>query len=342
MPLLPAIFETKLLKEYFSKDPRYEFKGLISQGHHAHTYRARCVDPEASGEIDLVVKKAINTQFSKEALRKERDYLKSFLGGAHIVKILNIEDNPLEKEGFPGEWIILEWLPHGTIIDFVNYMRRHNIPRLPNRVLWRFFLCLIRACCSMAWPRNFTDGQEQLEFPIEGRELSGLAHNDLHGGNVLIGEFGSDIEHSITPILKFIDFGSTGPPAGAGMGTGEQQNIFDIGALMMILIAVDPTINPRNHDTVDIRAVGRNMTSRASWIFRPNDERPEGLDEWLGDLVGACLAVDPLRRPSLQDLSDHVTYAVYHRDAKYYNNEYFESNIAIRTLCQLIISGINT
>ncbi|OTA93387.1 hypothetical protein M434DRAFT_11663 [Hypoxylon sp. CO27-5] len=336
--LLRSVFEARGLKEYFDEDPRFEFKGLIYPGVDASTFRVRYKDPQGPVETDFVVKKALNTQFSRDALIRERGHLKSFLGSTHIVKILDLVDNPLEKNNYPGEWVILEYLSNGTIDEFITFLVRRRIERLPNRVLWRFFLCLIRACCAMAWPRNLAPDQPQeLEFPILDRPLSGLAHNDLHGSNVLIGEFLPDPEHNITPVLKFIDFGHTGAPRSAEAGiTGERQNVWDIGAIMLSLIAVQPLMNPRNHASVQIYALRNNLESKASWIFRPNDERPEGLDEALGDMVGACLAVDPSLRPSLEDLSALALEAVIRRDARFYG-EYSESDAAIRALCHLIV-----
>lgn len=39
--------------------------------------------------------------------------------------------------------MIMEWIQHGTLLNFVNKAtsKLRDGERLPNRLLWRFFLC---------------------------------------------------------------------------------------------------------------------------------------------------------------------------------------------------------
>lgn len=89
----------------------------------------------------------------------------------HIVQLVNIPDNPLEdpllnEDVDPDSWIIMEWLNHGTIGEFLMtamaYLNSRG-QKLPNRLLWRFFLCLIRGAIAMAVSNPF--------LPYKARQL---------------------------------------------------------------------------------------------------------------------------------------------------------------------------
>ncbi|KAM0816892.1 hypothetical protein AB5N19_02694 [Seiridium cardinale] len=116
-----------------------------------------------------------------------------------------------------GPTLVLELLANGSLEEFVwkanNYMGQDTIlvRQLPNRLLWRFFLCFVRMMIAMAYPRNRVAGQapsiEQL--PADHSQQPGrFTHRDIHVGNIMMGDFDPlEPEHSITPILKLIDFG---------------------------------------------------------------------------------------------------------------------------------------
>lgn len=73
-------------------------------------------------------------------------------GAMHIVQVLDIHDNPLQRPGteelpvIEGHWVILEYLENGSIEKFINNTTESLRTRLPNRLLWRFFLC-----CKFYW-----------------------------------------------------------------------------------------------------------------------------------------------------------------------------------------------
>lgn len=46
------------------------------------------------------------------------------------------------KKGFMlGPALLMEPLENGTLYQFFEKRQAHNLPLLPNRLLWRFFLC---------------------------------------------------------------------------------------------------------------------------------------------------------------------------------------------------------
>ncbi|KAI0126342.1 kinase-like domain-containing protein [Xylariales sp. AK1849] len=103
-----------------------------------------------------------------------------------------------------------------------------------NRVLWRFFLCLTRACIAFAWPRKTeADVEEEISSqqfavgsfnensagdvppwhevpPARGRG-SRICHFDIDPANVFIGEPNPvDTEHALHPIAKIADYNLMG------------------------------------------------------------------------------------------------------------------------------------
>ncbi|KAI0972117.1 hypothetical protein F4678DRAFT_460950 [Xylaria arbuscula] len=104
-----------------------------------------------------------------------------------------------------------------------------------------------------------------------------LAHNDLHEGNVMIGD-SEGVEHSCFPVVKFIDFGAT-EMADDAIG----DNIREIGCIMCNLLwsgnMVDIIRDKQNDNTLD-----------------PN------LDLALLNLVTKCIEWDPASQPTISEL----------------------------------------
>ncbi|KAI0553968.1 kinase-like domain-containing protein [Xylaria curta] len=62
-----------------------------------------------------------------------------------------------EERGTRKDYIIMEYLQNGNLADLLIKLNEHErddgFPyRIPNRVLWGFWLCLIRACIAMEYP----------------------------------------------------------------------------------------------------------------------------------------------------------------------------------------------
>ncbi|KAI0550330.1 hypothetical protein F4679DRAFT_207622 [Xylaria curta] len=117
----------------------------------------------------------------------------------------------------------MEYLENGTIETLLQRRRAAGLGRLPNRVLWAIFLCLVRACSAMAYPpptlpssRTPKNDKRREGLPADaGRRAPGsLVHGDMNLGNLM---FSDDVnpptfldqqrEHNLVPILKLIDFG---------------------------------------------------------------------------------------------------------------------------------------
>ncbi|RYO79642.1 hypothetical protein DL766_010595 [Monosporascus sp. MC13-8B] len=138
------------------------------------------------------------------------------------------------------DYIVLEYMKSGDLANML-YRLNEQDEKAPNRVLWSFFLCLIRGCIGMAWyPRRFhpqrgnNPDQDLIEqIPVAGSVEEGcmkrMVHFDIDPKNsmvcfrssrrwlltfirVLIGSVddpsgGPGSEHRFVPRIKIADFG---------------------------------------------------------------------------------------------------------------------------------------
>ncbi|KAI1778977.1 kinase-like protein [Hypoxylon cercidicola] len=297
------------IKRYFTKPPRFQFVKLLGKGEYAKAYQIRFNDPEYPNIKNFVVKRSDNDHSAKETLQEEKNHLIRLRGNRHLVEIYDLPDIPLSSTNIdPDCWIILEYLPNGTIHSFIK-LAKAKLGRgklLPNRLLWRFFLCLIRSSIAMAWP----DTNERVPN-VEARNLS---HNDIHYENVLLGEPLPDNEHRITPILKLIDFGMA-----RYVKEGEKRNVQDIGEVMMYLIDLSTELMDPDADEEDLPEIvweGQTIRTDATRIVPFKKE----IDPLLQTLVCACLSTDDdLPWPSLNYLFTAAQNAIVNPSASYRN-----------------------
>ncbi|KAI0101966.1 kinase-like protein [Hypoxylon sp. NC0597] len=340
--------DARVFEQYFSDDPRFDFHGLVAYGNYGAAFRVKYSDPKTKTFRQFLIKKAFPSEEAAEALTREKHYLKRLRGAMHIVQMIDIPDNPLDqrRRDLPEireEWIIMEWLEHGTIGDFVTKAISAGLERLPNRLLWRFFLCLIRGCIAMAWPPNRDDGMVEIE-KIQGTTPSKLAHNDIHCENVLLAEPHSlDSEHALCPILKLIDFGGAGEWSWAnGSASAVQSNIWEIGMIMITLIRLRTpqsvgNVGGRYFQMVDGGPQIETDAKEILPLYGEGAPCPE-LDPLLGRLVCACLATNHVNRPTLEELSTTVIDAVRTRGADFYGNHIAERDDIIPSLWRQIVN----
>ncbi|KAI0408318.1 hypothetical protein F4802DRAFT_594258 [Xylaria palmicola] len=75
------------------------------------------------------------------------------------------------RKGQLKDYILMEYLPNGSLAGLIgrlnkNKRRDEDDLRIPNRVLWSFWLCLIRACIAMEYPpRKFHPHRKEPEDP---------------------------------------------------------------------------------------------------------------------------------------------------------------------------------
>ncbi|KAI0885859.1 uncharacterized protein GGS22DRAFT_200011 [Annulohypoxylon maeteangense] len=347
----------RLLTEYFSRDPRFAFYDYVASGSYGSTYRIQYRENENSQITDFLIKLAHQDEDEDDEdedpqlmIETERNFLRAMRGGEHISRLIEFNDDPLTVHQFPRSWLALEWIPNGTVINFIRKARDKGVTRLPNRLLWRLFLCLVRGCCGMSWPRNRQDGRTETELPIPGVPAGGFAHRDLHTSNVLFGDLGIAGEHGISPIMKIIDFGLTemAAPTPAMAQEAMDANVQAIGKVMIELITLNPRIIYEREGTFVFNHLGQDIETDAHLIFQselgmyPLPFRPyEWLDDWMRVLVGMCRAspANAQHIPNLQSLSVWIPYAIRNRDARFYGNRE-ESDVFIRQLmCHILFDA---
>ncbi|KAI1413239.1 kinase-like protein [Hypoxylon sp. FL1857] len=126
--------------------------------------------------------------------------------------------------------LVMEVMSKGTLHDLISeinaarqFKRRNphssNLFKLgyvPNRLLWRMFLCLARAAVGMAYipSKAQQEGHRPIREVINPQnripepEPAQIVHFDLDPQNVLVGDLGpQDAEHSVNVKLKVADFG---------------------------------------------------------------------------------------------------------------------------------------
>lgn len=100
----------------------------------------------------------------------------------HLVRLIDFCDqgDPLNQNGgrnYFGNWIYLEYLEHGTLAQFVEKCDAQGIPYVPNRLLWRMFLCR-KYSQAPAWNQEDTSRSEDAN--LETRSDSSLHRHGLH------------------------------------------------------------------------------------------------------------------------------------------------------------------
>ncbi|KAK6840924.1 hypothetical protein PG987_001784 [Apiospora arundinis] len=140
-----------------------------------------------------------------------------FLNAQHIVNGMFFPQDPMRdiirtpgSSGFTGprkgdDWLYLEYLEHGTLLRFVDMCIELQLYQIPNRLAWRFFLCLIRTCVGMAYPPSFRMAGASWEVVQPNAAPEDHIHGDMHSGNVMIT---GNQYHDLGIMLKLVDFGA--------------------------------------------------------------------------------------------------------------------------------------
>ncbi|KAI1329267.1 hypothetical protein F5Y16DRAFT_397458 [Xylariaceae sp. FL0255] len=206
--------------------------------------------------------------------------------------------------GLFGPVIAMEYLENGTLRGLRHRLEEGDI-RAPNRVLWSIYLCLVRGCVAMAYPKPAAaNGEPTLEeIPAPETGKLGIQHRDLHLGNVMFGSTDPDVnEHNLIPIVKFIDFGrSAGLQEDNALyeddgrddeATGD--NLLRIARIMNILITLDDIYANVRYENIITKArlLGDNI----------KHPRRTDLDGQIREIVCRSLAEEAAERPGLADM----------------------------------------
>ncbi|KAI1327607.1 hypothetical protein F5Y16DRAFT_399182 [Xylariaceae sp. FL0255] len=106
-----------------------------------------------------------------------------------------------------GPVIALEYLELGDLSSLISKLDAKQHVNIPNRILWSFFLCLIRAVIGMAYPIGAEIGSPTVLEEIGNNSATAIAHQDIHGKNLMFTTNNDFAEHGLGITLKVIDFG---------------------------------------------------------------------------------------------------------------------------------------
>ncbi|XDG02704.1 hypothetical protein ABKA04_002319 [Annulohypoxylon sp. FPYF3050] len=219
-------------------------------------------------------------------------------------------------------WIFIEYAENGSLSTFVDrHLEQYNGEVMPNRLLWRLFMCLIRGCLDMAYYNAQLDGRPVDLNTVNLNALSSikpgdLAHGDLGSHNIVLGptEIDRTPEHYLTPILKLIDFGEAyliDPKTDTFGRTGSQTNVRDICRIMVYILLHDW----RFFKEITITILGETFKTEGSAVYeRHNEFLQAGVDIELLYLLYKGTSPDNSVIPGLVELARYVHERVMIRD----------------------------
>ncbi|KAI1437451.1 hypothetical protein GGR50DRAFT_699982 [Xylaria sp. CBS 124048] len=227
----------------------------------------------------------------------------------------------------PPGIIITEMLENGDLAHFLSLVRFHE-EKIPNAILWRLLLCLVRMCIGMAYPPDFwhpgREGPITETLPDPKEFPSRIVHFDFDPYNIFVGDIGSGHEHPFSPILKeqfTIDWNYIAPDSNtvhnepvAG-NYDVHTNIWGVGYVLESLITLAfPAQPPKPTQTTiwapdgreDYHTYGAHLTQDAY----------AHVDRDLIAVALRCQAHFPHDRPTLRELEHRCMTAMTEREGR--------------------------
>ncbi|KAI1385964.1 uncharacterized protein F4822DRAFT_432823 [Hypoxylon trugodes] len=326
---------TERIKQFFDNNTRWKWSSMLGIGATGIVYRVQYQRGNLSRDLAVkIVPQDVDLGGYKsydeddpivpdevEEIVNEKRWLQVLRGNSHIVTPLDVPHDPFDSANTPpgvlphrmGNWVFMEYLPNGPLWLFISrYHKLYPDEPIPNRLLWRFFMCLARMCLEMAyynatWPDGRkvnleTDDYEQLRNIPPGP----LVHSDIGSNNIMIGTLAPNLqnpEHTLSPVLKLIDFAlAQNLPDTDFLGSNAAQiNVRDAGEVMLNLI------RQQEHGGTEktrVTIAGQTFETFAGGLVdRWKDYKKAGVDPGLVELICTCLAEEPHRRLSPVDLA---------------------------------------
>ncbi|KAI1447313.1 kinase-like domain-containing protein [Annulohypoxylon stygium] len=330
------------IKSYFDAAPLFKWGGQLGSGANGIVYKVfNQVDGKlrtfavkiAPIDVDLGGNKSWGEDDEPvpdevQSLESEKLWLSRLRNCPHIIKSIDLPYDPL-SQSFENiiphrmrSWIFMEYAENGSLQTFVDrHLERYNGEVMPNRLLWRLFMCLIRGCLDMAYYNAQLDGRpvdlNTVNFnALSSIEPGDLAHRDLGSHNIVLGptEIDQTPEHYLTPILKIIDFGEAyliDPETDRYGRTGSQRNVRDICRIMVYILLHDLKF----FKEITITIWGETFKTEGSAVYeRHNEFLQEGVDEELLYLLYKGTSPDKDVTPDLVELARYVHERIMIRD----------------------------
>ncbi|KAH9898657.1 kinase-like domain-containing protein [Xylariomycetidae sp. FL2044] len=349
----------------------FRFENVLGWGGLGLALRYVELDDVAEIVRSVVVKRALDPD-DDDDMKEEEEKMRWFVGARHIVQLLDTKQPESGTDTEDGEsssvkpgtskrpaakarggrvrrrrlnnpdtpyMIVMEYLENGDLGEII-YRVRERETRIPNKVLWSFFYCLIQACQDMAQPpvdrRENKDDDNEVE----------IVHFDIDPLNVFIDktDWTSD-DHEVAPRIKLGDLGlmtmfywsnpysydqlqtyrrigkrdffapeqfteewDTVSPDTAHMdhgiagNYGNHTNVWAVALTMECLITLCYPLWPRRATTEQ----DDNDLSYLTYGAHLLEEQWDETDVRLRRLLCECMAHDPDLRPTVQQLVDAV------------------------------------
>ncbi|KAK7751961.1 hypothetical protein SLS62_006104 [Diatrype stigma] len=301
----------------------------------------------------IVVKSAAQSTYDGD-VRNEKRWMDALAGSEHLIASIDLG---LDTGVLKRQMVVMEYVANGDLTEFSGRMEEYQEKKevkvvVPNRVLWRFFLCLTRAVIGMAYPQRSTnpnfasnDGTIWREEIPEGDVTPTLMiHGDMHFGNLLLGDVTlGDEEHDLTPILKLTDFGESRTipeEPETGIWTAVANQIGEAAVVIMMLGEVrDYWDNDADGDEYRYPdddpngQAGRETVTLANTQWAAADVSPA-----LKAFVYWCLDTEQEHRPTLKKVLETCQTAVRTLTDKDFGNQGpNETDAAVRAFIQKFV-----
>lgn len=186
-----ALKEVKNVESAFQKagEKRFKIKGVLGEGTGGVALKMAMISkpsPTSQPVQEFILKRAYNTE-QEAKLRKEIAFvqvcwtshvaslklilIQRFRGDMHVAQFFSLEGEPIDSISYlKGPTLLTEWIGNGTLKELIVKRADWGKP-LPNRMLWRLFLC----CKYWISPSCINELSQCVHHSVSNVDCDGLA-----------------------------------------------------------------------------------------------------------------------------------------------------------------------
>ncbi|CAJ2513121.1 Uu.00g012400.m01.CDS01 [Anthostomella pinea] len=331
------------IKACFSTDPSLRSNGVLGFSGGGVVSKYQQLNRYGEHQRYVALKMAHDKgKPSEDPLGRELQRHHTLRGAEHIAQTV-----PWAQLGVGGRMMIaMEFLVNGSLKGLIEEMNEraemdlfdpHITREIPNRVLWRIFLCLTRACVVMVYPP--ADFQTMPEFTnMSIREtIKDKAERRITGDFGITTEFTDEARYNKVATRQSEEIGkelalSSSTLGGLGVSGaldaavpniqrpleqldgpdsvdvfGSHTNIWQIGMVMFnLVVRAHPRPTKEGARWVTLESNGQKLETHAHFIIRANKiaarKHVRCFDQALRELIARCTAEAIANRPGLKEL----------------------------------------